>query len=380
MTDTVSFPGLGLEFEISRVAFSIGGMDIYWYAIIVATGFVLALFFAFRNFKEFGLDSDHTLDVVMTAAVLGIIGARLYYVAFRWDEYAGNLGAILNLRGGGLGFYGAVIGGALGAIIGCKWRGVKLLPFFDIGSAGLLIGQAIGRWGNFVNQEAFGTNTDLPWGMTSKGVAYYIASHTSEFMGAEMDPTKPVHPTFLYESLWLAAGFLIYVLTMKKRRYDGQMFLFYIGWNGFGRMWIEGLRTDSLMLGGMRVSQVLGALLALTAVIANSLILSKIRREHDPAYMKLYRDTEESKLILAGQWDYKAKAPKSSEEPVSGKNAPMPSEEDEISAKNAPEEAEPPEGETSEEKAPEETADSVSEEEPGAKPSEEQISGKNDKD
>ncbi|HPR39533.1 MAG TPA: prolipoprotein diacylglyceryl transferase, partial [Oscillospiraceae bacterium] len=167
---------------------------------------------------------------------------------------------------------------------------------------------------------------------------------------------------------------------MKKRRYDGQMFLFYIGWNGFGRMWIEGLRTDSLMLGGMRVSQVLGALLALTAVIANSLILSKIRREHDPAYMKLYRDTEESKLILAGQWDYKAKAPKSSEEPVSGKNAPMPSEEDEISAKNAPEEAEPPEGETSEEKAPEETADSVSEEEPGAKPSEEQISGKNDKD
>ncbi|HPD88047.1 MAG TPA: prolipoprotein diacylglyceryl transferase [Oscillospiraceae bacterium] len=376
MTDTVSFPGLGLEFELNRVAFSIGGMDIYWYAIIIATGFVLALLFAFRNFKEFGLDSDHTLDVVMTAAVLGIIGARLYYVIFRWDEYAGNLGAILNLRGGGLGFYGAVIGGALGAILGCKWRGVKLLPFFDIASAGLMIGQAIGRWGNFFNQEAFGTNTDLPWGMTSKSVAYYIASHTSEFMGAEMDPTKPVHPTFLYEFLWLSVGFLIYVLAMKKRRYDGQMFLFYLGWNGFGRMWIEGLRTDSLMLGGLRVSQVLGALLALTAVIANFLILSKIRREHDPNYMKLYRDTEESKLILAGQWDYKANAPKQSAEPVSEKKVPMPSEEEsEVSLKNAPAEAEPPEGETSEEEISEEAAEPVPEEKSG-----EQVSGKNDRD
>lgn len=340
MTDTVSFPGLGLEFEVGRVAFSIGGMEIYWYAVLIAAGFLLALLFAFRNFKEFGLDGDRALDVVMIAAIMGVIGARLYYVAFRWEEFAGNLGAILNTRGGGLAFYGAVLGGILGAVLGCRWRGVKLLPFFDIGSAGLLIGQAIGRWGNFVNQEAFGTNTDLPWGMTSKTVAYYIASHTSQFMGAEMDPAKPVHPTFFYESLWLAIGFLIFELAMKKRRYDGQMFLFYIGWNGFGRMWIEGLRTDSLMLGSLRVSQALGAVLVLAAVIANFLILAKIRRENDPAYLRPYRDTEESRLALAGQWDYQAKAPKQAPaegaEMISEKNAPLAASEEPISEKNAP--------------------------------------------
>lgn len=352
MTDTVSFPGLGLEFEIDRVAFTVGGMEIYWYAILIAAGFLLALLFAFKYFKEFGLDGDRALDVVMAAAIMGVVGARLYYVAFRWEEYAGNLGAILNLRGGGLGFYGAVIGGAVGAILGCKWRGVRLLPFFDIGSAGLMIGQAIGRWGNFVNQEAFGTNTDLPWGMTSKTVAYYIASHTSEFMGAEMDPARPVHPTFLYESLWLAVGLLIFMLAMKKRRYDGQMFLFYIGWNGFGRMWIEGLRTDSLMLGGLRVSQALGAVLVLAAVIANFLILSKIRRENDPAYLRPYRDTEESRLVLAGQWDYRAKAPKQAageREFISEKNVPLTDSREPVSEKNVP-------LTVSEEQAPVETA------------------------
>ncbi len=352
MTDIVSFPGLGLEFEISRVAFSIGGMEIYWYAVLIAAGFLLALLFAFRNFKEFGLDGDRALDVVMTAAVMGVIGARLYYVAFRWEEYAGDLGAILNLRGGGLGFYGAVIGGAVGAILGCRWRGVRLLPFFDIGSAGLMIGQAIGRWGNFVNQEAFGTNTDLPWGMTSKTVAYYIASHTSDFMGAEMDPAKPVHPTFLYESLWLLIGLLIFVFAMKKRRYDGQMFLFYIGWNGFGRMWIEGLRTDSLMLGSLRVSQALGAALALAAVIAHFLVMSRIRRENDSEYLRPYRDTEESKLVVAGRWDYRAKTPKQAAgeaELISEKNVPLADSREPLSGKNVP-------LTVLEEQAPEETA------------------------
>jgi phosphatidylglycerol:prolipoprotein diacylglycerol transferase len=129
MTDLISFPGLGLEFEINRVAFSIGSVDIYWYAILIATGFLLAMLFAFKNAKRFGIDGDRIVDVIFFAMILGIIGARAYYVAFQWDMYKDNLAEILNIRGGGLGFYGGIIGGVLGLIVGCKLRGQKILPF-----------------------------------------------------------------------------------------------------------------------------------------------------------------------------------------------------------------------------------------------------------
>jgi len=305
MTDTISFPGLGLEFTVNRVAFSIGGFDIYWYAILISAGFALGLLFAFKNFKEFGLDGDRVIDVILVATIAGIAGARIYYVALEWDRYKNNLAEILNLRSGGLAIYGALIFGIIAAYLAARWRKVKFLPFVDLVFGAVFIGQAIGRWGNFVNMEAFGCNTTLPWGMTSQTIQNYISTHTITQLGTVMDPTQPVHPTFLYESIWCAIGFVIYCCIYKKRRFDGEMFLFYTAWYGFGRMLIEGLRTDSLWLGTVRASQVLAGVLCAASVITWLIVRSKIKRQNDPEYLKLYRDTEESQLIVAGEYDYK---------------------------------------------------------------------------
>ena len=314
MTDVISFPGLGLEFEINRVAFSLGSIDIYWYAVIIATGFMLALFFAFKNFPKFGIDSDRAIDVVFFAMIFGIIGARLYYVAFQWDAYKDNLIEILNIRGGGLGFYGGIIGGIIGLIIGCKLRGQNVLAFLDVAGGAVLIGQGIGRWGNFVNSEAFGSNTNLPWGMTSPKIAAYIERHSEEVMGAVMDPNVPVHPTFFYESLWCAIGLLVFCYVMKKRKFDGQMLLFYLGWNGFGRMLIEGLRTDSLMIGPFRMSELLGALMFIFAVCAFGVAMKFLKSELRPEWLGIFSETEKGKLVAAGKWDYKNNCEKTSAE------------------------------------------------------------------
>ncbi len=305
MTDVISFPGLGLEFEISRVAFTIGSIDIYWYAVIIATGFLLAMGFVFKNCKRFGIDSDRAIDVIFFAMILGIIGARAYYVAFQWDMYKDNLMEILNIRGGGLGFYGGIIGGVLGLIIGCKLRDQKILPFLDIAGGAVLIGQGIGRWGNFVNSEAFGCNTTLPWGMTSPKISAYIASHSTEAMGAVMDPNMPVHPTFLYESLWCALGLVVFCVLMKKRKFDGEMFLFYLAWNGGGRMLIEGLRTDSLMIGPFRISQLLGAIMLIFAAISYFAAMKYLKSENKPEWLGIWAETEKGKLQGEGKWDYK---------------------------------------------------------------------------
>lgn len=305
MTDTISFPGLGLEFDVSRIAFSIGSIDIYWYAVIIATGFLLAMVFLFKNAKRFGVDSDRAVDVIFFAMIFGIIGARAYYVAFQWDMYKDNLMEILNIRGGGLGFYGGIIGGVIGLIIGCKLREQKILPFLDLAGGAVLIGQGIGRWGNFVNSEAFGSNTTLPWGMTSPKIASYIARHSEEVMGAVMDPNIPVHPTFFYESLWCAIGLIVFCFVMKKRKFDGQMFLFYLGWNGGGRMIIEGLRTDSLMIGPFRVSQMLGAAMLIFAVCAFIVAMKFLKSEIKPAWLGIWAETEKGRLMGEQKWDYK---------------------------------------------------------------------------
>lgn len=305
MTDVISFPGLGLEFEISRVAFSIGSIDIYWYAVIIATGFLLALTFVFKNAKRFGVDSDRATDVIFFAMILGIIGARAYYVAFQWDMYKDNLMEIFNIRGGGLGFYGGIIGGVIGLIIGCKLRDQKILPFLDLAGGAVLIGQGIGRWGNFVNSEAFGCNTTLPWGMTSPKIAAYIERHTTEAMGAVMDPSIPVHPTFLYESLWCAIGLVVFCYVMKKRKFDGEMFLFYLAWNGGGRMIIEGLRTDSLMIGPFRISQLLGAIMLIFAICAFIVAMKFLKSEKRPEWLGIWAETEKGRLQGEMKWDYK---------------------------------------------------------------------------
>lgn len=269
MTYHVQFPGLGLELTLNRVAFSIGNFDVYWYGIIIAAGMLLAMLFAFRYAVDFGIDSDRLVDVVLIGTVAAIICARAYYVIFAPFQYD-SIWEMIDIREGGLAIYGGVLGAFLFGGLAAKWRKVPILPLFDLVGICFLIGQGVGRWANFINQEAFGTNTTLPWGMYSEGTERYLAGVQSTLAaeGVTVDPSMPVHPTFLYESLWCLAGFVILALLMKHRRFHGQLFLSYVIWYGIGRYWIEGLRTDSLMITDtLRTSQLVALLSVAAAVI-----------------------------------------------------------------------------------------------------------------
>ena len=277
MTNLVTFPGLGLSFEISRVAFTIGGVNIYWYGVVIAVGLVLAMIFAMRHCTEFGIDGDSMTDVIVVGVVMAIISARAYYVAMAPFKYQ-SIREILSLRDGGLAIYGGIIGAVVFGGLACKWRKVPVLPMFDLTGMGFLIGQCLGRWGNFFNQEAFGCNTTLPWGMYSAATEAYLRGSTVTVpAGVTIDPTMPVHPTFLYESLWCLVGFIALRLYMKKRRFNGDIALLYAIWYGAGRFWIEGLRTDSLLLVpslGLRASQLVAGF-AVVAGIAAEIVLSR---------------------------------------------------------------------------------------------------------
>ena len=247
----VQFPDLGLNFHINPVAFSVGGFNIYWYGIIIGAGFMLALAFALRVLKNFGIKTDAFIDCVIAGFIFGIIGARLYYVIFRWEYYSQNPSEILAIHNGGLAIYGGVIGGLTAGCITAKIKKVPVYAILDVAVMGFLIGQGIGRWGNFVNQEAFGTQTDLPWRMVSEN---------TNGVG--------VHPCFLYESVWCLLGFvLLYLFSRKYRKYDGQIFLLYLVWYGFERMFVEGLRTDSLYIFNLRVSQILAGLTMIIGIV-----------------------------------------------------------------------------------------------------------------
>lgn len=253
----VSFPVLGIEFTINPVAFSIGDFNIYWYGIIIATGFILAFNYCMLNSKRLDIEPDKLIDAIIVGLITGIIGARLYYVIFYpGNTYIENPISIFQIHEGGLAIYGGIIGGLLGGIIIAKIKKINILSMLDIASLGFLIGQCIGRWGNFMNQEAFGTETNLPWGMVSENTL--------------METNQPVHPCFLYESLWCLMGFILLdIFSRKFYKYKGQIFLLYIIWYGNERFFVEGLRTDSLMLPFMnlRVSQVLAAVSVIIALI-----------------------------------------------------------------------------------------------------------------
>lgn len=264
----VSFPKLGIELTIDRVAFSVFGFDIYWYAVIIMIGFMLAAWYALHNAKRFEVDPDPLMDVILVGLACGIAGARAYYVLFRLDSYD-SFFDMINVRDGGLAIYGGVIAAFLSGIIMCKYvEKIEVLPAFDITSIGFLIGQGIGRWGNFMNQEAFGSQTDLPWGMYSANTYYYeIVDGVTKRVG----PTT-VHPCFLYESIWCLIGFLLlHYISKNYYRFKGQIFLCYLFWYGLGRAWIEGLRTDSLWLvdNVIKVSQ----LLAILGVLVSGALL-----------------------------------------------------------------------------------------------------------
>lgn len=311
MVTTVSFPGLGLEFELNRVAFSIGGFNVYWYGLLIGIGFMLAGTYALLNARKVGVDSDRLIDVVMVGLVCGVIGARLYYVIFDWETFQGDLSKIFDIRQGGLAIYGGILAGMAGGIIMAKIRKVRVRPAMDLAAAGFLIGQGIGRWGNFVNVEAFGSNTNSILGMTGPKVVGYLTQvkNSGAAWAQNIDPHMPVHPTFLYESVWCLTGFLIIALwLMRRRKYDGQVFLFYTAWYGLGRFFIEGLRTDSLMWGPVRVSQAL-ALVAFVTATALLIWLGQKKKKLGEDFLPLYINTPEGKAVAAGAFYQKAPAP-----------------------------------------------------------------------
>ncbi len=300
--DKISFPKLGWEFKIDPTAFRIGNLEIQWYGILITLGLVLAVLYCMPKMKRFGLDADRAIDAVIGGVIGGIIGARAYYVIFNWSEYKGDFKEIFNTRGGGLAIYGGIIGAVLVGLLICKLRKVKMLPMLDITVLGFLIGQGIGRWGNFINQEAYGTNTDSLFGMTGGRIQAELAWESTDISGdmaqkgIEVFADYAVHPCFLYESLWCLLGFVILAFISKHRKYDGQIFLMYLGWYGAERFFVEGLRTDSLMVGNIRVSQLLSAVLFVVSVVLQIVIFS--RRRRDPEAFVLYANTEESRRLI----------------------------------------------------------------------------------
>ena len=296
MTNLVSFPGLGLEFELNRVAVTLFGRPIYWYGIIIGCGFLLAVLLCSRWAPRFGVTGDQVMDMLIFAVPAALVGVRAYYVIFYLDLYRradGSLdwAAIFRFSDGGLAIYGGIIAAALTLLIFCRVKKISFLAFADLGVHGLLIGQCIGRWGNFMNVEAYGSVTTVPWRMCSESIAGQLWSkgllETEEAYYAILDGTLGVHPSFFYESLWNFVGiFLIYFLGKKMRKFDGQIFLGYVLWYGLGRFWIEGMRTDSLYFFGLelfgvpiRTSQVLALGSALVAAV---ILVWQMTRKHDP--------------------------------------------------------------------------------------------------
>ena len=270
----IVFPKLGIDLHVNSTAFSIGGLDIQWYGILITLGLVLAMIYAFTQVKKYGLNPDRVLDC--------IIGG---------------------ISGGGLAIYGGIIGSLLVGFLVAKIRKVKFLPLLDIVGIGFLLGQGIGRWGNFFNQEAFGCNTDSLFGMSGGRIQEWITDQypsTTYFanFGTTLDASQPVHPCFLYESLWCLLGFVLLAIFAKKiRRYDGQIFLIYICWYGAERAVVESLRTDSLVIGNVRVSQILAITCVVISVILQIAIGTKVKRMG--VDYRMYKDTNESKQMLA---------------------------------------------------------------------------------
>lgn len=217
------------------IAFTVFGIDVRWYGILISIGIILGVLLALKEAKRVGIDEDKLLDLFLIAIPCAIIGARAYYVIFSWDYYKGDIFKIINIRGGGLAIHGALLGALITGYIYCKVKKLDFLKIIDIVAPSLALGQSIGRWGNFINREAYGRATNLPWAITVDGIK--------------------VHPTFLYESLWNFGLFLFLLNFRKNKKYDGNVFVWYIIIYSIGRFFIEGLRTDSLMFGPIRMAQ-----------------------------------------------------------------------------------------------------------------------------
>lgn len=305
--DKVYFPFFGDSenilnsgISIDRIFFTIPGINfaVYWYGFLIALGLALALIYGYKKMVPYGLDPDKMTDAIVSGFIGALFCARLYYVIF--NDTGVGLKDFFDTRSGGLAIYGGLIGAVVFGGLMVKIRRLKLATALDIAGPCFLIGQCIGRWGNFFNQEAFGTNTDLPWGMMSTSTIDYVANIRDEYAiksGEILNYYMPVHPCFLYESLWCLIGFIALHLYSKHRKFDGEVFLMYIGWYGLGRFFIEGLRTDSLYLGQIRVSQLVAGTCVLAALVLIVIFRGMVKRAGGK---KLYCETEESQVQLAG--------------------------------------------------------------------------------
>ena len=280
----LSFPGLGIgEFTVDSVAFEIFGISIAWYAIIITFGMICAVAYTIFRGSKVGITVDDVIDFALFAIPIGIIGARAYYVLTKLDEYDSFLD-IINIRNGGLAIYGGIIAGAI-AVLGVSY--FKKINFFavaDCCTPGIILAQAIGRWGNFMNGEAFGAETEI---FCRMGVNNFLTSYQMTY----------VHPTFFYESMWNVIGFILINIFYRHRKYDGQIFLMVFGWYGLGRMFIEGLRADSLYttIGSLtfRTSQVLAAVIFV--ICAAVLVYLAVKKYEKPLYVKPEVKKEDAK-------------------------------------------------------------------------------------
>jgi len=291
----VTFPGLGLEFDINRVAFSIGGFDVYWYGVLIALGMFIGVILGQKNARRFGIDPDKLYDIIIFGAFGALLGGRSFYVIFADDYKVTSIKQFFNLREGGTAFYGILSGALITAFIVSRINKTKFLCLLDDLALGFLVGQGLGRWGNFFNQELFGTNTDLPWRMYSDTIAKYISRNAAalyENHGIVLTD-GPVHPTFLYESIWCFIGVIVLSRMIDKRKFDGEIGLMYLVWNGIGRAFCESLRTDALFWGPVRISQAVCITYATVAFIAIVVIRRKIKTSDDPSKYTPYAMTEQ---------------------------------------------------------------------------------------
>lgn len=284
----VLFPKLGISLDVYEnfleIPFGGDTITIKFYGLIIAFGFILAALFGGRKAYVWKMSLDHMVDVLIYGIIGAVIGARLYYVVFQWDYYKNHLSSIFRIWEGGLAIYGGIIGGIIAAYFVCRKTGLPFLKLLDLIGMALLIGQGIGRWGNFTNQEAFGVNTTSIFGMTSDKIVDYINSHQQEFAqnGIEMNPDLPVHPTFLYESVWCLLGFVVlFIVCQKFHKFDGQLILGYGIIYGLERTVVEGLRIDSLYIGntGLRVSQLVSLALVIVCTAITIYKFVKLNKE-----------------------------------------------------------------------------------------------------
>lgn len=267
-----------LSLALNPIAFNLGPIEVHWYGIIIASGVILAVWLAVREGDKRGIKADDIYDMILWALPAALICARLYYVIFQWSYYKDNPGEIIKIWDGGIAIYGSLIGAMIVVILFCRHRFIPVWLMLDVAAPTVILAQSIGRWGNFMNQEAFGQVTSL---------SFLTGLHLPHFIITQMYISGAYRqPTFLYESLWSFLGFLVLIILRHNSHLfkRGEVFLTYVMWYSFGRFFVEGMRTDSLMLGGLRVSQILSIILFVGAI--GIIIYRRLRQPHNPWYLE----------------------------------------------------------------------------------------------